>query len=541
MLLLEYRDDILVIDAGLAFPEEEMLGIDIVIPDITYLRENAGRLRGLVVTHGHEDHIGALPFLLQELEVPVYGPALALGLLEEKLDEYGLSLDGSSHAVRPGDQVSVGSFRVEFFRVNHSIADSMGLAVRTPAGLVVHSGDFKFDQTPVDGEVADIFRLGELGREGVLCLLCDCTNAERPGHVASEKTVGEKLDEIFRHAQGRVMVATFASNVHRIQQVIDTSHRYGRRVAMVGRSMERTVDVALELGYLHAPGGCLAGLSELERLPAGRVTILTTGSQGEPMSALTRISTRSHRTVQLVPGDTVVIAASPVPGNEKLVHRTVDNLFRLGARVIYGSESGVHVSGHGNREEIKMMLNLTRPAYTIPVHGEYRHMVAYSRIAEEVGLKREQVIVAENGSIIEFREGKANRVGEAPAGSILVDGLGVGDVGNVVLRDRRQLSEDGIVVVVVCIDARTGDIMSGPDLITRGFVYVRESEDLLNEARDRVARALEDKAREGITDWSDLKGTIKQAISGYLYDRIRRQPMILPIVMDIEGEEREEA
>lgn len=533
MMVFECNDDLLVVDAGLAFPEEEMLGIDIVIPDISYITERPERVRGVVLTHGHEDHIGALPYLLRQLDVPVYGPRLALGLLQEKLGEHGIRLHPKSRPVSPREKIHVGEFSVEFFRVNHSIADCVGLAIDTPAGLIVHTGDFKFDHTPVHGETSDLQKLAALGKRGVLALLSDSTNAEKPGYTQSERVVGETLDRVFRKATNRILVASFASNVPRIQQVLTTAHRYGRKVAVVGRSMENTVEVALNLGYLTAPAGTILPLEEIDRLPHQQVCLLTTGSQGEPMSALTRMSTEDHRRVGIVPGDTVIIAATPVPGNEKLVHRTIDNLFRLGAEVVYGRDSGVHVSGHASQEELKLMINLIRPRFFIPIHGEYRHLVHHARLAESLGIPEKNVLIGENGTIFEFTPDRVRISGKISAGRVLVDGLGVGDVGTVVLRDRKQLSQDGILIVVVAIDSETGVVLSGPDLISRGFVYVRESEKLLEEARQRVAESLATCERKQVTEWSTIKNRVKEALSNYLYEQTRRRPMILPIVMDI--------
>lgn len=540
MMVLECRDDILIIDAGLAFPEEELLGIDIVIPDVSYLVERAEQIRGVVITHGHEDHIGALPFVLRHLDVPVYGPRLALGLLKEKLAEHGMSLSSGSKAVGPGETIQVGAFSVEFFRVNHSIADCLGLAIETPVGLIVHSGDFKFDQTPVDGETTDFQKLAELGRRGVLLLLSDSTNAERTGYTLSEKVVGETLDGVFRRASGRILVACFASNVPRIQQVINVAHKYGRKVAVVGRSMENTVDVCLDLGYLDAPPGAIVSLEEVNRLPGHQVCILTTGSQGEPMSALTRMSVDDHRRVEIVPGDMVVIAATPVPGNEKLVNRTIDNLFRLGAEVVYGRDSGVHVSGHASREELKLMFNLVKPRYFIPIHGEYRHLIHHRALIESLGVPRDRILVGENGTVFEFTRDHGRIVNKLPAGRVLVDGLGVGDVGSVVLRDRKQLSQDGILIVVVAIGGRTGEVLSGPELLSRGFVYMRESEELLEDIRKRVKGILDVCKQEGITDWSTIKSKIRDALGNHLYEKTRRRPMILPIILNIDSDEEDD-
>ncbi|MCL5040134.1 MAG: ribonuclease J [Firmicutes bacterium] len=533
MLVFHYGDDIFVVDAGLAFPDDEMLGIDLVIPDLTYLLENKEHLRGIVLTHGHEDHIGALPYVLKSLPAPVFGTKLTLGLVEGKLAEHGLTLPPGSRVLEAGESLELGVFGIELFRVNHSIPDSVGLAIRTPVGMVVHTGDFKFDQTPVDREVVDFHKLAELGQKGVLVLLSDSTNAERPGFTPSERVVGETLGEIFRLAKQRVLVASFATNVHRIQQVITAAYEHDRQVAVVGRSMENVVEVALKLGYLSVPDGLLVEQEYLNRLPLNRVAILATGSQGEPMSALTRISLADHRKVEIVPGDTVIIAATPVPGNEKMVHRTVDNLYRRGANVFYEAGSGVHVSGHASQEELKLMLNFIRPRYFVPVHGEYRHLIHHSQLAQFMGLPRENILVGENGTVFEFTEEKGSLGGRVPAGNVLVDGLGVGDVGSVVLRDRKQLSQDGILVVVVALDKQDGKIAAGPDIISRGFVYVKESEALMEEARGKVREALEEKLESNISDWSTIKASVRDSLGKFLNERTRRRPMILPVIMEI--------
>lgn len=532
-LAMQYGDDIIVIDAGLAFPEEEMLGIDIVIPDFTYLMEHRDKVRGVIITHGHEDHTGALPYLLKELDVPLYSTRLTLGLIEGKLEEAGMVMNRASQAVKPGESITIGCFRVDFFRVNHSIADAVGLAIRTPVGTIVHTGDFKFDQTPVDGEVTDFHKLTQLGREGVLALLSDSTNSERPGFTPSERVVGRTLDEVFRVAKQRVLVASFASNVHRIQQVIDAAHKHNRKVTVVGRSMENTVEVAMKLGYLKAPDGCIVQVDEIRRFSANQIAILTTGSQGEPMSALTRMSNADHKLIEIVPGDTVVIAATAVPGNEKSVARTINNLFRRGAEVIYESRSGVHVSGHASQEELKMMLNLIRPKFFVPVHGEYRHLVHHARLAEGMGIPRANVFIAENGGILEFTAQTGTIAGKVTSGQVLVDGLGVGDVGNIVLRDRKQLSQDGILIVVVALEKNTGMLVGGPDIVSRGFVYVRESESLLDEAKERVKSALEDVDERRVTEWAVIKSTVRDSLGKFLYERTRRRPMILPIIMEV--------
>jgi len=533
MYVIEYGKDILVIDSGLMFPEEEMLGIDVVIPDITYLLENRERVRAIVLTHGHEDHIGALPYILKKLNVPVYGTKLTIGLVKGKLKEHYMSNDVDLNIIVPPDSINIGCFRVDFIRVNHSIPDAVCLGIYTPVGIIVHTGDFKFDQTPVDGQITDIHKLAELGNKGVLALLADSTNSEREGYTMSERVVGDTIDEIFRTAKGRIIVATFASNVHRIQQVFDSAQKHKRKVAVVGKSMVNVVDVASELGYLKIPDDMLLQLDEINKLPLKKVAIITTGSQGEPMSALTRMATSEHRKVEIVPGDTVLLAATPIPGNEKLVARTIDQLFRQGAEVIYESISGVHVSGHASQEELKLMINLVKPQFFIPIHGEYRHLIHHAKLAEEVGIKKENIFVVDNGTVIEFSNKGARIRGEVTSGKILVDGLGVGDVGNIVLRDRKLLSQDGILIVVVTIDKKTAEVVAGPDIISRGFVYVRESEDLIEEATKRVEKVLEKCQEKRITDWSTIKSLVRDTLGKFLYGKTRRRPMILPLIMEV--------
>lgn len=528
-----HGNDIILIDCGLAFPEEDMPGIDIVLPDISYLLDNKDRIRGIFLTHGHEDHIGALPYVLRQLNVPIYGARLTMGMIELKLQEHQISLHPKSRAIEPGDVVRVGSFSVEFYRVNHSIPDAMGLIIRNPVGTIVHTGDFKFDHTPVDGHVAHFHKLAQVGQEGVLLLLADSTNAERPGYTPSEKTVGKVLDQIIEGAEGRILVASFASQVHRVRQVVESAVRHGRRVAVIGRSMENVVQKALELGYLTFPEGTWMPVDEIARLPAHQVLILTTGSQGEPMSALTRMSTADHRKVEIMPGDTVVISATPIPGNEKYVARTVDNLYRRGAHVFYGSSAGIHVSGHACQEELKLMLNLVRPTFFVPVHGEYRHLVHHAQLAREVGIDPANILIGENGAVFEFTRTSGAIVGQVPSGKVLVDGMGVGDVGNIVLRDRKQLSNDGILIVVVGMDSQSGLMVSGPDIVSRGFVYVRESEALLDEARQRVKNALAVLEGNNLSEWSAIKSAVRDTLGRFLWEKTKRRPMILPIIMEV--------
>ena len=532
MTVFRYGDDIILIDAGLMFPEEDMLGIDLVIPDITYLIENKDKVKAIFLTHGHEDHIGALPFVLKQLDVPVYGTALTLGILQGRLRENGVSDEGLV-TIKPGDRIGAGSFTLEFIRVNHSIPDAVAIVIKTPIGTIIHTGDFKFDQTPVDGQVTQFNKFAEFGDAGVLALLADSTNAERPGFTQSEKMVGQTFDDEFRYARNRIIVATFSSNVHRIQQVVDSAVKYNRKVAVIGRSMINVVNIAMELGYLTVPEGVLIDIDETNNYSANEIVIITTGSQGEPMSALTRMAMNDHKKVGIMPGDTVIISATPIPGNEKLVSRTINHLYKLGADVIYEKSNGVHVSGHASQEEIKLMHNLVRPKYFIPVHGEYRHLIKHAKLAKDLGMPSENIVIAENGAVIELTKNSIKVNGKIQSGKVLVDGLGVGDVGNIVLRDRRQLSQDGIMIVVVTIDRETCQVVSGPDIVSRGFVYVREAEDLMEEAREKVLAALERCEVNGVTEWSMIKSAIREALGRFLYERTRRRPMILPIIMEI--------
>lgn len=535
MYCIQYGADIVVVDAGLKFPEEDMLGIDIVIPDISYLTENRDKVRGIVLTHGHEDHIGGLSYVLKNLNVPVYGTRLTLGLVENKLKEANLLGDTKRILIHEDSEIQLGSsLKVTFFATNHSIPDSVGVCIETPEGNVVHTGDFKFDHTPVNGQFANLHRMAEIGQKGVLALLSDSTNAEKPGFTPSEKNVGIVLEDIFRKAEQRVVVATFASNVHRIQQVVNAAESTGRKITVIGRSMVNVVSIASELGYLNVPDGMLIEPEEMNRMAGNRVVVLCTGSQGEPMSALTRMARSSHRKVDILPGDTVIIAATPVPGNEKYVGRTIDELFRLGANVIYsGSNSGVHVSGHGSQEELKLMLNLMKPKYFIPIHGEYRMQRKHALLAESVGVEPQNIFITEIGEVVEIQGGAARRAGKVTAGNVLIDGLGVGDVGNIVLRDRKLLSQDGILVVVVTLSKQNGAIVSGPDIISRGFVYVRESEGLLDEANRIVSSTLQRLMSEKVNEWASLKTSVKDSLGRFLYEQTRRRPMILPIIMEV--------
>jgi ribonuclease J len=529
MYVFQYKNEIVVVDAGLKFPEDEMLGIDYVIPNITYLLENRQKVKAIVLTHGHEDHIGALPYVLRQLNVPVYGTRLTLGLLKVKLDEFGVQ--ASLNEVRAGDTIDLGNFKVGLFHVNHSIPDSVGIAIRTPVGTVLHTGDFKLDQTPVDGRVTDYYALTHYGQEGVLALLSDSTNAHRAGYTKSERDVGKTFDDIFNRAAGRIIVASFASNIHRLQQVFDTAVRYNRKVAVVGRSMINNVNTASELGYLTYPEACYVSLDEINRLSAERVVIISTGSQGEPLSGLTRMAAGSHPRISIMPGDTVIFSSTPVPGNEKLVSKVIDGISKAGANVIYQGLADVHVSGHASREELKLIINMVRPKFMIPFHGEYRHQAAFTQLAQQMGYSEDAVLCVENGDIVEFGPDSASIGGKVTAGSVLVDGIGVGDVGNVVLRDRQHLAADGVLVAAATIDRQSKKIVAGPDLISRGFVYVKESEELLTLATEQVSKALQ-KAIEESTDWVAMRGAIKDTLSNFVYEKTRRRPVILPVLLE---------
>ena len=530
--VIEYRNDIIVIDCGVIFPEDEMLGIDVVIPDISYLLKNKERVKAIVLTHGHEDHIGALPYVLKKINAPVYGTKLTLGLVENKLKEHKMK-NVKLNKLEAGDSIEIGCFKIEFIKTNHSIPDSVALAIHTPVGVIVHTGDFKIDYTPINDEAIDLHKFAELGKKGVLALLADSTNVERPGYTMSESTVGETFNDIFAMAEHRIVVATFASNVYRIQQIIDSAVLFNRKVIVSGRSMVNVIGVATELGYLNIPDGTLIDINDMDKYPYDKIVVITTGSQGEPMSALARMAYSEHRKIQLVPGDLVVISASPIPGNEKTVSRVIDQLMEKGANVIYESLADVHVSGHACEEELKLIHALVKPKYFIPVHGEYRHLRRHSKLAGNLGMPKENIFIAENGSTIEFTRNSCSFGPKVTAGNILVDGLGIGDVGNIVLRDRKHLSEDGLIVVVVTISKEDGKVMAGPDIISRGFVYVRESEDLMEESRNVVRKVLKECEKNHITDWATLKSSIRDALRGFLYEKIKRNPMILPIIMEV--------
>lgn len=529
----EYGDDIIVVDCGLAFPEDDMLGIDLVIPDVSYLTKNKDKVRGIVLTHGHEDHIGGMPYILRDINVPVYGTRLTLGLLAYKLEEHGLKSTTTLVNVEPGETIQIESFKVEFIRSTHSIADTVALALHTPIGVVIHTSDFKIDYTPIEGKPMDLARLGELGKKGVLLLMCDSTNVERPGYTMSERTVGETLEEIFMDAKSRILVASFASNVHRIQQIINASYKFGRKVAVIGRSMVNVVKAATELGYLVIPEGTLVDIDQIDRYPSEKVVIITTGSQGEPMSALSRMAASEHRKIEIEPGDLVIISASPIPGNEKSIFKVINELFKKGADVIYESLADVHVSGHACQEELKLIHNLVKPKFFMPVHGEYRHLKQHANLANKLGMPMENIFMMEIGKVLELTTDTAKINGSVTSGRVLVDGLGVGDVGNIVLRDRKHLSQDGLIVVVITTEKETGQVIAGPDIISRGFVYVRESEDLIDKVREIVKKTIVKCEGKNRNDWSSKKSVIKDELRDYLFEKTKRKPMILPIIMEI--------
>lgn len=529
----EFGGDILVVDCGLGFPDDEMYGVDIVIPDFTYLVKNRNRVRGLVLTHGHEDHIGGVAYFLRELNVPIYATPLTAGLVEIKLAEHGLLETATITTLEAGEFFKLGCFKVEFVHINHSIPGSVALAIKTPVGTLIHTGDFKIDTTPISGRMIDLARFGELGNKGIIALLADSTNVEKQGYSISERKVGEGFDELFRGCTSRILVTTFASNVHRIQQVINCAAKYGRRVAVTGRSMENILKVATELGCMEVPKGVLVELNQIKNLPPEKVVIITTGSQGETMSALYRIAFSDHRQVEIKPGDRVIISASAIPGNERSVSRVVDELFRRGAEVFYDKYSDIHVSGHAYQEELKMMMALTKPKFFIPLHGEYRHLSAHAKIAVQMGIDPKNVLISDIGQVIELTNRSIKRNGSVTAGKVFVDGTGVGDVGAVVLRDRKHLAQDGMIVVIINLSSEDGSMISGPDIITRGFIYVKESEEMMRDLKDVVVNALNNSAEANITDFATLKSTVKNELSNYLYKKTKRNPMILPVITEI--------
>ena len=527
----EYEDSIIVVDCGLSFPEDEMLGIDLVIPDITYLKDNSDKVKGFIITHGHEDHIGARPYVLKELNVPIYATKLTMGIIENKLTEHELMGTTKRKVVKFGQSVNLGQFRIEFIKTNHSIVDAAALAIYSPAGVVVHTGDFKVDYTPVFGDAIDLQRFAEIGRKGVLALMCDSTNAERLGFTPSEKTVGHTFDSLFlEHKDTRILIATFASNVDRVRQIINTADKFDRKVVVEGRSMVNIIDTASKLGYLQIPDRTLIDVEELKNYPPEKTVIITTGSQGESMAALSRMAGNNHKKISIMPGDTVIFSSHPIPGNEKAVTNVINELQMKGADVIF---QDVHVSGHACQEEIKLIYSLVKPRYAIPVHGEYKHRKAQAKIAAQLGIAKENIFMLQSGDVLEMDDNRAEVTGKVPVGAILVDGLGVGDVGNVVLRDRQHLAEDGILIVVLALDSHSDQLVSGPDIVSRGFVYVRESDELLDEARLLVDEAVQDCLDRGKTDWGKLKGTIKDVLSDFVWKKTKRRPMILPIIMEV--------
>ncbi|MBE6089771.1 MAG: ribonuclease J [Clostridium beijerinckii] len=533
LTVFEYEDEIVIIDCGMSFPDEELLGIDLVLPDITYLLRNKHKIKGFFITHGHEDHIGGLPYVLKQINVPIYATKLTLGLIESKLEEHNILSDCTLNMVKPGDIIETGNFNIEFIRTNHSIADSVSIALHTPIGIIVHTGDFKIDFTPIDGEIIDLQRYAQLGKKGVLLLMADSTNATRSGYTMSEKTVGETLNNLFIKADGRVIVATFASSIHRVQQIANASIKNGRKIAFSGRSMEKISEVAMSLGYLFIPEEMIIDLNDVKKYPDNKVTIITTGSQGEPMAALTRIAAGNHRSIQLEKGDTVIISSTPIPGNKKAVSSVVDDLTEKGAKVIYEAIEDIHVSGHACEQELRLIQALLKPKFFVPVHGEYRHLLSHSKIAENMGINKSNIFILEIGDVLELARNKAEITNKVPAGRVLIDGLGVGDVGNIVLRDRKNLAKDGIITVVIVINRESRTLISGPDIITRGFVYVRDSEDLIREIRRIVFKSVERCLDNDVTGWSEIKDAIRKEVNTYVYTKMKRKPMVLPVITEI--------
>ena len=534
MTLYEYKNDMFIVDCGLAFPTAELPGVDLVIPDFTHIVNYSDRIRGIIVTHGHEDHIGGLAYLLKQVNIPVYATKLTIGLIKGKLEEHGLLNKVKLVEIKPRDNITLGSFNIELIHVNHSIPDAVGLAIRCPAGIIIQTGDFKIDTTPVDGDMIDLPRFAEYGKKGVLALLSDSTNAERPGYTMSEKNVGESFELLFRKAKGkRIIVATFASNIHRVQQIIDVANARGRKVAVIGRSLENLVKVGEELGYLNVPENILIPIDTIKSYPDDKLVIITTGSQGEPMSALTKIAMGEHRKVTITPNDYVIISATPIPGNEKMVGAVVNALMKRGVEVIYEKMYEVHASGHACQEDLKLMIGLVKPKYFIPVHGEQKHLMKHAFLARAMGIEDKNIYISEIGETVELTDSYIKKAGNIPAGDVYVDGLGVGDVGNVVLRDRKRLAEDGLIIVVATMDSYSGEIMAGPDIMTRGFVYVRESEELIDEAREIARYAIENCIYNNIRDWSTIKSKVRDEVSHLMYDRTKRSPMILSIIMEV--------
>lgn len=532
--VFEYENEIIVVDCGLSFPEDDMLGIDLVIPDITYLEKNVDKIKGLVITHGHEDHIGSVPYLLKKINIPIYATRLAAGLIRNKLEEHKLLRSTKLHEVIQGQTIKFGkNFKVEFIRSSHSIPDSVMLAITTPAGTVLHTGDFKVDYTPIDGKLMDFGRIAELGNKGILALMSDSTNAERKGFTMSESSVGEVFDKLFLHCTKRIVVATFASNVHRVQQIVNSAVKYNRKIAVCGRSMINMITTARELGYIKCPENIFIDIDMINNYTDEQLVIITTGSQGEPMSALTRMAAGDHRKVKITPNDLVIISATPIPGNEKFVSKVIDDLMQIGAEVVYSSLYDIHVSGHACQEEQKLILALAKPKYFIPVHGEYRQLIAHSETAQSMGIDKDNIIMLTNGRVLEIDENGAEFTGSVPNGRVLVDGLGVGDVGNIVLRDRQHLSQDGLIVIVLTMDSSTGEVIAGPDVISRGFVYVREAENLMDDVKSVVRHEIKKCEEKGIRDWSTIKSTTRENLREYIFTKTKRNPMIIPIIMEV--------
>lgn len=531
--VIEYGEEIIVVDCGMTFPDSEMYGIDVVIPDVTYLVNNKERVKGFFITHGHEDHIGAIPYILKQVNAPIYATNLTVGLIKSKLEEHKMLDIVELNVVNAGDTIALEKVKVEFIRTNHSIVDSCALAIHTPLGIVVHTGDIKVDFTPVDGKVIDLQRLAKLGKQGVLLLMADSTNACHPGYTMSEKTVGETLDNLFSKGKGRIIVATFASNIHRLQQIINSSIKYGRKIAFSGRSMEKISDVAIKLGYLNMPEGLLIDLKDLKLYNSEQITIVTTGSQGEPMSALTRMASSTHKNIQIEKDDMIIISANPIPGNEKAISKVINELTQKGANVIYKSIEEIHVSGHACEQELKLLQSILKPKYFVPVHGEYKHLRKHILIAEEVGLEKGKSFILENGDVLSLNRKSATISGKVQAGNILVDGIGVGDVGNIVLRDRKNLSKDGIINIIVAIEKETKTIASGPDIVTRGFIYVRESEELVNQIKEISYDSIQTSIDKNIFKWSEIKNNIRNDVGSFIYSKTKRKPIIVPIIMEV--------
>ncbi len=531
--VFEYGNDIVLVDCGLEFPEDDMLGVDLVIPDITYLERNKEKIKGLVITHGHEDHIGAIPYILKQINIPIYATKLTVALIRNKLEEHGLQRSTKMYVVEQGQTINFGNMKVEFIRSNHSIPDSVMLAIHTPVGVVLHTGDFKIDYTPIDDKVMDLGRIAELGNSGILALLSDSTNSERKGFTMSESSVGEVFDKLFLNNSKRIVVATFASNVHRVQQIVNSSVKYGRKIAVCGRSMMNMIDAARQLGYIDVPSNIFIDIDSIKNYRDDQLVIITTGSQGEAMSALTRMANGEHKKVTITPNDMVIISATPIPGNEKLVSKVIDELMKIGATVIYSSLEDVHVSGHACREEQKLILTLAKPKYFIPVHGEYRQLIAHAETAKKVGIETKNIFIMSNGKTLELNENEAKITTSVPNGKVLVDGLGIGDVGNIVLRDRQHLSQDGLIIIVMTMDNQTGEIVSGPDVVSRGFVYVRESDNLMEEVKKVIRDEVRKCEQNHIRDWATIKSNVKDTLRDYIFDRTKRNPMILPIIMEV--------